>query len=547
MPKLIYRDFNFGGIADNDRQGRSQSVDQNTTIIPMMSVGRDVDVYGLKGYMRPTAVGNGINLVSGYNSGAIDIVEDPINGIAYIFILSRLLRLTSTNITPAFDTNIDGASADHLTLASLSDAKGIFYNISGTNAIMWVWRDGTSSFIGKWTGGAASMTAANGYSSNYSPASGTLSTGAGGDNVDIIEWGGNIYIASGRYIDVYSGSTDTMYSAGGSGGGLFSFDLSFGWKARCLAKTSNYYIVFARKSTATPSQCRAYLIDGSSSTLAVNIIELDGVDDVYAARNILGTVHFWSNNRDGSLSHCVLTDNGFKVIRNYQQMELSSTAGSVSPVLSTNKSSVESLHGLALFGSSGGSDGAAVYAYNELNDVLSIYASPSIHYAGASVDGGAINSIRVIADKRLLVAYFDKASATNKISYYDYLSTSYSTAGVYKATYHDFPYLVKLNYIEYFYKPLVLADSMTPGIDIDYGTSIGLLDRRGNATISYANDFRALVGKFPGGDPNSYNTKKRFDLQKINCHSVRPSLQWTAGGTPIYQIVIDYDPLKDDN
>jgi len=77
---------------------------------------------------------------------------------------------------------------------------------------------------------------------------------------------------------------------------------------------------------------------------------------------------------------------------------------------------------------------------------------------------------------------------------------------------------------------LVASDSVTPTLDIDYGTSVTLSDPRGNATISYTLDGAV--------------TSKRFNVKR-DCHAFRPAISWTAGGVSFSKIVIDYDFISD--
>jgi len=70
-------------------------------------------------------------------------------------------------------------------------------------------------------------------------------------------------------------------------------------------------------------------------------------------------------------------------------------------------------------------------------------------------------------------------------------------------------------------------------VTIDGQTWNGTLkDPRGNTTISYTNDGAITFKRFKVG---------------LNCHSFRPGLNWTAGGTQFSKIVIDYSSLPDDN
>jgi hypothetical protein len=109
-----------------------------------------------------------------------------------------------------------------------------------------------------------------------------------------------------------------------------------------------------------------------------------------------------------------------------------------------------------------------------------------------------------------------------------YPRTGYgNNTATYKAGYTDFGQKVRINYMKVYFKPLVSGDSITVGLDTNYGTSIPL----GNSgVVSFATDGAV--------------TSKRFDVKPM-CHAYRPTISWVSGNVAISKIVIDYDFVDD--
>ncbi len=136
-------------------------------------------------------------------------------------------------------------------------------------------------------------------------------------------------------------------------------------------------------------------------------------------------------------------------------------------------------------------------------------------------------TLKAVATDKIYVSFKNATDTSYGIKYY---STGYSTAGLFKANYTDFGQKVRVNYVKFYFKPLVTSDSITVGLDIDYGTAVTLKDNANASTITYSADGAI--------------TSKKFKVGR-DCHAFRPTITWNAGGVAISKIIIDYDFLND--
>jgi len=137
---------------------------------------------------------------------------------------------------------------------------------------------------------------------------------------------------------------------------------------------------------------------------------------------------------------------------------------------------------------------------------------------------GEVGCVKNVANDKFYVA-----SKVNTTYYLRKFSSGNSATAVYKGLYRDMGQKIRINYIKFYFKPLVSGDTATVSMDIDYGTSISPKSRAGSSTISY-NEDGAI-------------TSKRFEVQ-MKCHSFRPVLTNTT--ISLSKIIIDYDYLPDD-
>jgi hypothetical protein len=140
-----------------------------------------------------------------------------------------------------------------------------------------------------------------------------------------------------------------------------------------------------------------------------------------------------------------------------------------------------------------------------------------------------LHTIKPIATDRILIGYYD--GSHHYIKYADIYprATAGANTALYKAGYTDFGQKIKINYVKFYFKPLVSGDSITVGLDVDYGTAKTL--GKGTGNISYTVD--------------GVITSKKFSNLGFQCHAFRPVITWATGAVAISKIVVDYSFISD--
>ncbi|RLC37602.1 hypothetical protein DRH27_03670, partial [Candidatus Falkowbacteria bacterium] len=141
-------------------------------------------------------------------------------------------------------------------------------------------------------------------------------------------------------------------------------------------------------------------------------------------------------------------------------------------------------------------------------------------YSGADTTlSGNIGLVKQIYTGMIYLSWYD-----GSVYHFYKLSSGNSSNASWKGLYTDAGQRIRINYVKFYFKPLVSGDSVTVSLDTDYGTSNSL------GTISYAADGAI--------------TSKKF-VKNILCHAFRPVISWTAGGTAFSKIVVDFDYIND--
>jgi len=119
--------------------------------------------------------------------------------------------------------------------------------------------------------------------------------------------------------------------------------------------------------------------------------------------------------------------------------------------------------------------------------------------------------------------------------YYLYKNEGNTADATYRGNYKDFGQDVQVNYVKLYFKALASGDSITPTLDVDYGTSVTLKAIKGtaNSVASYTADGAITSKKFvpPRG--------------KQKCHAFRPVIATWAGAVSVSKIVIDFSYIND--
>jgi hypothetical protein len=314
-------------------------------------------------------------------------------------------------------------------------------------------------------------------------------------------WNGFLMIGDGRYLVKF------VDPFGGGGFGTFTmqyFDIGVAFTIVSLFTYSGY-LGMVVKPISGDYQSEIILIDGSSATAAVKRFTVD--EKVTVAKNFGNSLVFFTEDIAGK---CWIKQMGSDGLDNENAIEIrlenASTGALESFSAPTRYSEVDVYDNKVAFA-------AGSYVFVLGNSILSKPFKPT---------GTTITAVKLADNGNLYVA-----SYTGTTYYFEVFSTGNSTA-VLKYPYHDFGQNVRINYLKYFFKPLVSGDALTAGLEKNYGTSVSL--GMGANNISYTKD--------------GVITSKRFDLKEI-CHSVRPILSWVTGGASLSYVECDYSEVDD--
>lgn len=495
--KKIYSNFS-GGLSNNDKLMSDNQ----------FAVGRDVDIHRDYGYLMPGYAGTALTNVDQLAGLVVDFAVRPILTAPSTAAIYAIEQTKLHHITPSTDTITNSGGAYPHTLPANKDGLGVFFYdcTAERNATYYVMENN----IGKDTGGVfdddwLSTVPAGGATLNsnslYHP---------------YLIWNNYFWVGDynkvGRF-DGETGANGTWTAA--------SLTLPVSWQITALFPTQNYIGICVRVvyESNTPiltlsryrTQSFVVFWDGTSSAFNYSIPISD--NKITSAINDNGTVYLFTENKDLAGAVHILQNNGAKKLKRLR----TDVGGSTVNLTAPNLHAVESYDNKILIG---GGNYDLVMTYGQLEQETPFaFFQP---FSNTSTSGGVVGAIKVVDTDKIYVS--TKVATTYTIKKY----TTGSSAGVYKAGYTDFGQRIRINYIKYYFKPLVSGDSITAGIDVDYGTSKTLGIGTGN--ISFAKDGAV--------------TSKKF-IKQITCHAFRPTLTWVAGGTAFSKIVIDYDFLSD--
>lgn len=533
MPKVIYQNFN-GGLSDSDR-----NIPTN-----QFAVGDGLDIHTLPGYMLPSLAPATVTYSGAspqiIDYSVLDTALDLVNGKAYHITDAKLYQETSIG-GGAFNSNFDGAAHYYKAIGSASlayfgEVGVVMYKTNDIPKLFYIYGLNVAS-------GAANGGDIGRFDLSSTFVDTFMSGTAGGTGVKLLktrhpylEWNSILWVGNGRYLAKYDGT-----AAGGANGTWNDkfLDLGQGWEMTGLFSTQNYIGIVARKSD--PSDAgnnytfnRIFFFDGASPTytyftpLSENLVE--------AVINFNGKIQFIGNGRNPAAQLMQLTNDGNDILMNLRV----SINGTYVNIIGALAKGIISIRDRILFilGNTGSSGTGVIASYGRnRSSEQNAFSLPFIPVTG---NNPLVRYLKAITNNIFYFSYYDGSGSNGYyLSKVDLSGSTYGTAN-YKAGYMDFGQRVRINYVKFYYKSLVTGDSITPTLDVDYGTSVTLKDPRGNSTISYTNDSRST------SDPNNSNTSKRFNVDR-DCHSFRPALAWTAGGTPFSKIVVDYSFLPDDN
>jgi hypothetical protein len=304
-------------------------------------------------------------------------------------------------------------------------------------------------------------------------------------------------IGYGQYIAKLDGGT-------GADGTLTPtwFNLGSNWKTKSFFNYYSYLGVVAYNIYSNEYQI--LLLDGSSGTQAVKRISVP--DTIISSFNINNDLIF---NTQSALKK--LGDNGLETIL---ELSFEKNIGTLYS-FNTNRSHSDELDNKIYISASNGAQDL-IFSFGK-KDANNPYLMSQLY----DPTGASMTMIK--GSNNLLFV----SSYTGAPLYLQYFSSG-NGAGTLKYPFKDIGQKVRVNYVKYYFKTLVSGDSLTAGLDIDYGTSVNVGIGTGN--ISF--------------DTDGAVTSKRFDIKQL-CHSFRPTLSWVSGGTSLSHVVVEYETVDD--
>ena len=496
MAKKIYNSF-LGGLSSSDRSSSDNSY----------FIGREVDPYRENGYIMPawtTSELSGMDTVTNLVTDFSDVEPGGGNNVCYA-IDSDLVAENGCKLY-SIDTDTDTITTKS-SIASNGGRSVLYYDCkkSGTSSLDMFYiqkntmgrKTGSSTYDDDWlssvpTGGAGLQPL---YRHPY------------------LIWKTYLFIGNTSNIGKLDGQTgsDGTWTAD-------AFDLGGNWEITALFPTSNYIgicatqkeqTIFRTSDYKTKSTSKIFFWDGSSSTFTYSFPVQDNI--IEAAINDNGNIRLFTHGRQEYGVIRELISRGTKTISIIRH-DIDGTITNID--IPRRQGAVDIYKGRIVFGSS---DQNAIMSYgNETENEPNALTFP---FASITSSSSEIGAIKAISNNKLYVSY---KKGTNY--YVSALKGGYSPNSQWKGNYTDAGQRIRINYVKYYFKPLVLGDSVTVSLDSNYGTPNTL------GTISYSADGAV--------------TEKIFRKQ-ITCHSFRPVIDWSAGGVAFSKVVIDYDFISD--
>jgi hypothetical protein len=497
MPKAIYDNF-LGGLTSYSERFGPQGT---------YAEGRDVDPHRKPGFIMPGwAESSKVSSTGGVLGGLISSAcINPASNKVYAIDLGKVYEiLLGTTFTS------DG-NWPHATTSNGWEV--FFYHIAANNRLFYVMDANvgmcdidTPTFDDDWL----STVPANGA---------TLTT-----NVPhvTIEWQSMRWIANGQYL----GKLDGQTGANGTWTAE-ALDLGKGWEITTLFSTQHYIGVCAWYKMTSGldyrTNAKVFMWDGTSSTYNYEIPIED--NRIISALNDNGKIYLITEGREFGSTLRQLTETGGIPLRHLKTfVDGTATHFSNSGTTSQFRNTMDIFQNRVLI-TGCSTTRNAVFAFGR-PDVT--FPEALIQPYSSSDDPsatGAMGFVGHLIKGQIFISAYDETDY-----HWMKFAGSSSTNALWKGRYTDLGQKVRVNYVKFYFQPLVSGDSVTPTLDIDYGTSVTLKDPRGNTTISHTND---------GGI-----TQKKFNVKR-DCHSFRPVIDWDGGGVAFSKIIVDYDFITD--
>lgn len=514
MPKTIISDWS-GGLVETDKNTNTNQ----------FSVGDGVDIHTEPGYLKPFPVATTLTKSDDtpqiISTRITDILMDTTNLTVYFHGGTKLYQQKSDD---SFNTTFDGSNSYH-------DITNANYTYYGENSLI-IYKTGSTPYLFYTYGLNVAADANDGgdigrydltstFDDDFMSTSPTNAAKLKKCRHPLLEWNTMLWIGNGRHLAKYDGSATTH-------GTLYAtqLDLGYGWEITGFFPTNNYLAIVARKASAGGSEAfntynRVFFYDGTSTNYTY-FIELSE-NLVESILNHNGDIILVGNGRNPSANLMRINDNGNDILlslKHYLNGTQLDFYGGTPHTMTPTRDGI-------FF--TAGTVGAVLFHYgrnkSSENKVLTMPAVIS------STNNDVVTAARMISGNLLYIGWKKNSGTVYYISKIRLAGDTFATAN-YKHSYTDMGQKVFINYIKYYFKPLASGDSITCGLETDYGTTITLKDNNDVSTCTYANDGAI--------------TSKKFMVGR-ECHAFRPTITWNSGKATISKIVIDYSFLPNDN
>lgn len=491
MAKLIWDNF-LGGLSVHS---------DNIGTPGMYAEARDMDPHRDPGFIMPGYVEAELATSAATLAGLIrGAVTDPDSINVFAIDSGKLYKFTNFGVTIASDVNWPH------TVTNGEDL--VFYHIGAARKLLYIQdldigmsTPATPDFDDDW--------------GSTVPADGAALTA--GMHPKIIWDDGILYIGNGRYLASLDGQT-------GANGTLNTqaLDLELGWEITSLFPTRNYIGICAWRKmtggTSYGSESRVFFWDGHSPSFNYWIPVEDNI--ITASNNLNGVIYLMTEGRGLGAVIRELGELGAEQIKNLRfdksgtvkDYYNSATVATYPNVLATSQNRL-------IIGAVASAYQNAIFAYGSVDPKY----PPILTQPYSSANTPAVGNIGFVG--QLFRGYIYASFYDGTTYYWSRFVGGNSTNAIVKGLYKELPEKAKVNYVKFYFKTLVSGDSVTVSLDSDYGTSNSL------GTITYATEGAV--------------TSKRFDKPSIKGHSIRPVLDYTAGGVAFSRVVVDYSDAGD--
>jgi len=495
MAKQIFSNF-LGGLSYYDKNAPENTYYE----------GREIDPHRGLGYLKPGWATETIAKSDDdpviVNDLIVDILVDHTTAQdCYFLDNSRVYHMTNY-LSDTWDTDFDGSEHAYCEITGATRGESLFIyptkigGAAAANKLFYIYQDDFGMYD-------LSSVFDHDWGSTIPTGKGALQDAPH----PTIEWQSFRWIGNGQYLAKFDGQTGDNGTIE-----LTKLNLGQGWEITALFPTRNYIGICAwRKNVAGPgyrTESKVFFYDGTSTDYDYHIPIAE--NKILGAYNHNGVILLWMHGRDIAVTLARLIEDGTKKIRKLK----TSIGGTVTPFVNVYKNAIDNFGNRVIFGSE-----YLIWSYGGEEEGQPNAITIPWGFAGATND--VIGALSTVGHNRVFVSWTD---ATNGKYYLSKAVTGNSTRATYRGNYTDFGQKIRINYIKFYFKPLITSDSVTVSLDTDYGTANVL------GTITEATDGAI--------------TTKRFN-KIINCHSFRPVISWTTGGVAFSKVVVDYDFVGD--